>query len=82
MIELAPGVRVASLLRDLGLRQRPLRSSHRDGNRIRISRRLDDRTPGPLCSPDYNAQLAQTMRRIMPVLREQLVYLAPGAHTE
>lgn len=85
VIELPSGVRVASLPRDLSVEEGNVsfRSSHvREGNRIRVSRRLDDRTPGPLCSPDYNAQLAQTMRRIMPLMREQVVYLAPDAQAD
>lgn len=51
----------------------------REGNRIVVKRILDDRTPGPVCSPEYNAEYAGFMRGIVPDLRAQIVYLpAPG----
>lgn len=85
LIELPPGARIAALPRDVDVEEGNVafRATHRrEGNRIRISRRLDDRTPGPVCSPDYNAGYARTMQRIMPTLREQIVYLGPEARAD
>jgi transglutaminase-like putative cysteine protease len=78
-IDLAPGTRIASLPRNVDVEEGNVafRATYqREGNRIRISRRLDDRTPGPVCSPEYNAAYARTMQKILPGLREQIVYLA------
>lgn len=47
----------------------------RDGNRIHVRRLLNDRTPGPVCSPEYNAGYSDMMRKILPGLRSQIVYL-------
>ena len=45
------------------------------GNRIQVKRTLNDRTPGPVCTADYNTGYAQFMRKLMPDLRAQIVYL-------
>lgn len=82
VIEFPAAVRIATLPRDIEVEEGNLayRATHRrEGNRIRISRRLDDRTPGPVCSADYNAAYARTMQRLMPGLREQIVYLGADA---
>ena len=43
------------------------------GNRIpkRVAA-SDDRTPGPVCTAEYNAEYAKTMRDIFPGLRQQM----------
>ncbi len=56
----------------------------RKDNRIEVKRTLDDRTPGPVCTADYNTGYAQFMRTLSPNLRAQIVYLdrsdaAPGS---
>ncbi len=52
------------------------------GNRIEVTRSLDDRTPGPVCTADYNAAYAKTMRSIYPGLRQQIVYLGDAGKGE
>ncbi len=51
----------------------------RQDNRIEVKRTLEDRTPGPVCSADYNAGYARFMRKVAPNVRAQIVYLdRPG----
>lgn len=54
-------------------------SYRRTGNRVEVRRTLDDRTPGPVCSAEYNAGYQQFLRKIMPDLRAQIVYLPEPA---
>lgn len=51
----------------------------RAGNRVLVKRTLDDRTPGPVCSAEYNTSYAQLMRKIMPNVRAQIIYLTQDA---
>ena len=84
-IELAPGMRIASLPGNVEIEEGNVafRATYRrEGNRIHISRRLDDRTPGPVCSPEYNAAYTRTMQKILPGLREQIVYLAADVRVD
>lgn len=84
-IELAPGMRIALLPGNVEIEEGNVafRATYRrEGNRIHISRRLDDRTPGPVCSPEYNAAYTRTMQKILPGLREQIVYLAADVRVD
>lgn len=47
----------------------------REGQRVVITRTLDDRTPGPVCSAEYNTAYAGTLRKLLPDIRSQIVYL-------
>lgn len=51
----------------------------RADNRVEVGRTLDDRTPGPVCSAEYNTGYQQFLRKIMPDLRAQIVYLPEPA---
>ena len=80
-LEFPAGVEIAAVPRDLSLQQGEVSYSathRRDGQRLRIRRVLDDRTPGPVCSAEYNAQYARTMRQLLPSLRQQVVYVERG----
>lgn len=85
VIELPESAQIVAIPADVEIEEGNLgyRSRHvREGNRLHVSRRLDDRTQGPLCSPDYNAEVARTMRRIVPSLRQQVVYVDPQARAD
>lgn len=47
----------------------------REGQRVSVNRVFDDTTPGPLCSAEYNAQFDTQLRRLLPDLKAQIVYL-------
>ncbi len=71
-------MQVASVPEDFTLQSAALDYRTRvvqQGGKVEISRQLDDRTPGPLCSADYNAAYARDMAKILPTLRRQIVYL-------
>nr|WP_255783773.1 DUF3857 domain-containing protein [Lysobacter chinensis] len=77
-LEFADGLRIVALPQDLSLEYEGVSytaSYRRDGNTVQVHRLLNDRTPGPVCSPEYNAGYAAMMRRIMPELRSQIIYL-------
>ncbi|WP_170288308.1 DUF3857 domain-containing protein [Marilutibacter maris] len=77
-LEFADGLRVVALPQDVSLEYEGVSytaSYRQEGNTVRVHRLLNDRTPGPVCSPEYNAGYAAMMRRIMPELRSQLIYL-------
>ncbi len=76
--EFAPSYRIVAVPTGMQLDEGTIsyRSSYRQtGNRISVNRRLDDRTPGPLCSAEYNSTFGKTMRRLLPDVRAQIVYL-------
>ena len=71
-------MRIAAVPADASVQEGNVRYAatfRRQGNRIEASRSLDDRTPGPVCTAEYNAEYAKTMRDIFPGLRQQIVYL-------
>lgn len=71
-------MRVAALPQDISLEYGNVTytATHRQqGNHVLVTRVFDDRTPGPTCSSEYNAGYAALMRRILPGLRSQIVYL-------
>lgn len=79
VFEFPGNMRIAALPRDLSLDHGGVvayTATYRsEANRIHVKRTLDDRTPGPVCSAEYNAGYVQLMRRIMPDLRSQIIYL-------
>ena len=82
--EFAAPLRIVAIPPDAAFSQGPVSytaSHRRDGNRIIVKRLLDDRTPGPVCSAEYNADYSQLMRKAMNNLRAQIVYLAAEAVT-
>lgn len=46
-----------------------------DGRKVHISRAFSDRTPGPVCSAEYNTARRKALEAIQPDLRAQIVYL-------
>lgn len=46
-----------------------------EGQRVTVARTLDDRTPGPVCTAEYNTEYATTMRKLVSDIRSQIVYL-------
>lgn len=83
VFEFPDNMRIAALPRNLSLEYGGVvdyTATYRsEANRIHVKRTLDDRTPGPVCSADYNAGYSQLMRRIMPDLRAQIIYLDKDA---
>ncbi|MDR7098708.1 transglutaminase-like putative cysteine protease [Lysobacter niabensis] len=45
-----------------------------EGNLLKVRRVLDDRTPGPTCSPEYNTKYAALMKQVLSNLKSQVVY--------
>ncbi|HEV8695292.1 MAG TPA: DUF3857 and transglutaminase domain-containing protein [Lysobacter sp.] len=43
-------------------------------NILKVKRVLDDRTPGPTCSPAFNAAYDALMKKVLPNLKAQVVY--------
>ncbi|MEQ1511549.1 MAG: DUF3857 and transglutaminase domain-containing protein [Lysobacteraceae bacterium] len=76
--EFAAPLRIVAIPPDTAISEGPVSytaSHRRDGNRIVVKRLLDDRTPGPVCSAEYNAGYSQLMHKAMNSLRAQIVYL-------
>lgn len=76
--DFAPGLKVVAIPPDFEASEGPVsyRASHRrEGNRIVVERTLDDRTPGPTCTAEYNAAYGRLMKRVMDNLRAQVVFL-------
>lgn len=44
------------------------------GNLLKVRRVMDDRTPGPTCSPGYNAKYGALMKQVLANLKSQVVY--------
>jgi transglutaminase-like putative cysteine protease len=71
-------MRIIAVPKDVSLHEGTLSYAstfRQEGARLYVRRTLDDRTPGPVCSPEYNEGFSQVMRKIMPDLRAQVVYL-------
>lgn len=45
-----------------------------EGNTIRVTRVLDDRTPGPICQASYNRDYQAFMKKVLANLKAQVVY--------
>lgn len=78
VFEFPASLRIAAMPTDLSVQGSHLTYTatyRREGAGLRIERVLDDRTPGPICTADYNTEYAALMRKIMPDLRSQIVYL-------
>ena len=76
--EFPASMRIVAVPKDVSVREGTLSyvsTFRQDGARLHVRRTLDDRTPGPVCSPEYNDGFARVMRKIMPDLRAQVVYL-------
>ncbi|MBL8261547.1 MAG: DUF3857 and transglutaminase domain-containing protein [Xanthomonadaceae bacterium] len=75
---LAPSLRIAAVPPDVSLSEGPVSytARHRlEGQRLIVERTLDDRTPGPVCTAEYNAAYGRLMAQIMKNLRAQVVIL-------
>ncbi len=82
--EFAKPIEIAVIPRDFEAHNEQVNYSasyRREDNRIIIRRTLDDRTPGPTCSSEYNAGYSGLMDKIMPNLRAQIIYLLPTANS-
>jgi hypothetical protein len=44
------------------------------GNVLKVRRVLDDRTPGPICTPEFNAKYGELMKKVLANLKAQVVY--------
>lgn len=75
-----PGTaRIASVPADVSLEREGVSYAstyRREGNSVHVRRVLNDGTPGPVCSQEYNAGYSALMRAIAPDLRSQIVYLS------
>ncbi|QSX77539.1 DUF3857 domain-containing transglutaminase family protein [Agrilutibacter solisilvae] len=45
-----------------------------DGNRLKVRRVIDDRTPGPTCAPAVNAANQALLKKVLSNLKSQVVY--------
>ena len=45
-----------------------------DGNRLRVKREIDDRTPGNVCTPQVMARYKEFGGKVMDDLRAQVLY--------
>ncbi|WP_368563571.1 DUF3857 domain-containing transglutaminase family protein [Pseudoxanthomonas sp. UTMC 1351] len=82
LFEFPETMRIAALPSNLSLEQSGVAYTatyRQEANRIHVKRTLNDRTPGPVCSAEYNASYSQLMRKIMPDLRSQIIYLEKEA---
>lgn len=78
----APSLRIAAVPPDVSLTEGPVSytARHRiEGNRLIVERTLDDRTPGPVCTAEYNAAYGRLMATIVKNLRAQVVVLRGDA---
>lgn len=78
--EFAAPLRILAIPPDASFSEGPVSytaTHRREGNRIVVKRTLDDRTPGPVCSAEYNTGYQALMRKALTNLRAQIVYL-PG----
>jgi transglutaminase-like putative cysteine protease len=83
-LEFPTGVDIVAMPSDVSVEQGEVTYSaihRREGQRLHAKRSLDDRTPGPVCSAEYNADYARTMRQLLPALRQQVVYVDRGINT-
>jgi hypothetical protein len=48
-----------------------------EGNRLKVRRAIDDRTPGPICTPATNAANQQLLKKVLANLKAQVVYGSP-----
>jgi len=44
------------------------------GSVLKVRRVLDDRTPGPTCTPEFNAKYGELMKKVLANLKAQVVY--------
>ncbi|HVO45901.1 MAG TPA: DUF3857 and transglutaminase domain-containing protein [Steroidobacteraceae bacterium] len=76
-IELPAKMKVLSIPDDLKVSSTTgdyLASYQLDGNRLRVRREIDDRTPGNVCTPDVMAQYKAFGEKVMDDLRAQVLY--------
>lgn len=76
-IEFASPLQLAAVPPDVDMKGSAFsyRASYkRDGNTLRVSRVLEDLTPGPLCEPGYNREYQAFMQKVLSNLRAQVVY--------
>lgn len=77
--EFPPSMRILALPKNISVQEGNVAYSadfRLEGNQLHARRVLDDRTPGPVCSAEYNEGHGKTLRGLMPGLREQVVYLS------
>ncbi len=77
--EFAAPLRIVAIPPDASFSEGPVAytaTHRREGNRIEVKRTLDDLTPGPVCSAEYNTGYQQLMRKALTNLRAQIVYLS------
>lgn len=43
-------------------------------NLLKVRRVLDDRTPGPICTPEFNARYGELMKKVLANVKAQVVY--------
>lgn len=82
VFEFPETMRIAALPSDVSLEQDGVAYAatyRQEANRVHVKRTFDDRTPGPVCSAEYNASYSQLMRKIMPDLRSHIIYLRKEA---
>lgn len=76
-IEFASPLQLAAVPPDVDMKGSAFnyRASYkREGSTLRVTRTLEDLTPGPLCEPKYNQDYRDFMRKVLTNLRAQVVY--------
>lgn len=75
--EFAPELKVLAVPSNLKLANETLSfeaTYELEGNRLKVRRVMDDRTPGPTCAPATNAANQELLRKVLANLKSQVVY--------
>lgn len=75
--QLPPGLEVLSVPEDFKVQNEHLayEASYRvDGHRLLVRRSFDDRTPGPICSPEFQAAYKALALKAMQNMKAQVLY--------
>ena len=78
VFEFPGSMKIAALPSDLSLEYAGssyVATYRQSGTRVDAKRIFDDRSAGPVCSADYNTGYVGFLRKILPNLRAQVVYL-------
>ncbi len=78
VFEFPDSVRIAAVPEDFSIEEGHIAYAanyRQEGQRVMVTRTLEDRTPGPVCTAEYNTAYASTLRKLLPDIRSQIVYL-------
>ena len=76
-IELPKGRKILAVPENANINSRWLKyvaTYQQQGNRIKVRRMLEDRTPGNVCSPEMMAEFKVTAEKVLDNLKGQVLY--------